>query len=70
MTAHDLPPLWRDHYAEQVAIGLEAIGTDHGPAADAIRRDRLAAVMACIESERVASLLGETLGATRATEAR
>jgi len=65
MTAHDLPPLWRDHYEEQVAIGIESGGDP-----DAIRRDRLAAVMACIEAERVASLLGETLGAKRVTEAR
>jgi hypothetical protein len=65
MTVADLPPLWRDHYEESVAIGLESIKTDTGPAADFIRRDRLAEVVRCIEAERVASLLGETLGAKR-----
>ena len=61
----DLPPIWRDHYEESVAIGLEAIKTDTGPAAEFIRRDRLAETLRCIEAERVASLLGETLGARR-----
>ena len=65
MTANDLPPLWRDHYAEQVAIGIESGGD---PAF--IKRDRLAAVMRCIEAERVDSLLAGTLGAKRVTEAR
>jgi hypothetical protein len=65
MTPNDLPPLWRDHYEESVAIGLEAIKTDHGPAADAIRRDRLADVLRCIEVERVDSLLAGAMGAKR-----
>ena len=65
MTPADLSPEWRDHYEESVAIGIESGGD---PAF--IRRDRLAEVLRCIEAERVASLLGETLEATRVTEAR
>lgn len=65
MTTNDLPPDWRDHYEESVAIGIES-GGEPG----FIRRDRLAAVMRCIEAERVDSLLAGTLGAKRVTEAR
>lgn len=70
MNVADLSPDWRDHYEEQVAIGLEAIKQDTGPAADFIRRDRLANTLRCIEAERVDSLLAGTLGAKRVTEAR
>jgi hypothetical protein len=60
MNVADLPPLWRDHYEESVAIGIESGGD---PAF--IKRDRLANTLRCIEAERVDSLLAGTLGAKR-----
>lgn len=46
MTTNDLPPLWRDHYEESVAVGIEGGGNEAF-----IRRERLAVVLEQMREE-------------------
>lgn len=46
MTPNDLPPLWRDHYEESVAVGIEGGGQP-----EFIRRERLAVVLEQMRKE-------------------